>query len=94
MTCPSCRISLIKTKDYNVFFSCGHGYHLNCINDKKHCYKCLNDKGWTPSVKNFNIPDEKLQIRPNIIPPEFMRKRDLTLKLGAPTVIPDLDDII
>lgn len=91
--CPVCRHVLIQTNDYTVFFGCGHGFHSQCLGDTKLCFKCLNDKGWAPVAKNYEPPQPKPPEKQQIMPPNFMRRRDLTLKLGAPTVLPDLEGI-
>ncbi|XP_057331528.1 vacuolar protein sorting-associated protein 8 homolog [Microplitis mediator] len=91
--CPVCRKIFSQSTDYTVFFCCGHGFHLQCLGDKKLCYKCLNDKGWAPVATNCRPESRPLPERPQIIPPIFMRGRDFTLKLAAPTVLPNLEGI-
>ncbi|XP_034937425.1 vacuolar protein sorting-associated protein 8 homolog [Chelonus insularis] len=91
--CPVCRRILIQCTDYTVFFDCGHGFHSQCLGETKRCYKCLNEKGWAPVATNYELPQPRPPEKPQIIPPEFMRRRDLTLKLGAPTVLPNLEGI-
>ncbi|XP_063986290.1 vacuolar protein sorting-associated protein 8 homolog [Diachasmimorpha longicaudata] len=94
MICPVCRQVLTQSTDYTVFFGCGHGYHSQCLGERKLCYKCLNDKGWAPVATNYDMPNPRAPERPQILPPAFMRRRELTLRLGAPTVLPDLEGIL
>ncbi|CAD6242413.1 GSCOCG00009489001-RA-CDS [Cotesia congregata] len=91
--CPVCRQILSQCTDYTVFFGCGHGFHSQCLGETKLCYKCLTDKGWAPVATNYTPESRAPPERPPILPPMFMRRRDLTLKLGAPTVLPNLEGI-
>lgn len=51
--CPICRHLLSQCTDYIIVFSCGHGFHSECLGEPKSCYKCLNSKGWAPIVTNI-----------------------------------------
>ncbi|KAK0095425.1 hypothetical protein PV326_008414 [Microctonus aethiopoides] len=91
--CSSCQKHLAQCKDYTVFFGCGHGFHSHCLGESKFCYKCLNEKGWAPVASNYELPEPRPPERPPIVSPGFMRQHDLTLKLGAPTILPDVESI-
>ncbi|XP_070163195.1 vacuolar protein sorting-associated protein 8 homolog isoform X3 [Polyergus mexicanus] len=93
VTCPVCRQLLSHCSDYAVVFSCGHGYHSACLGEPKSCYKCLNIKGWTPIVTNFAVPESPPPRKKQLLPPEFLRHRDLTLRLAPSCSIPDLEGI-
>ncbi|XP_050447192.1 vacuolar protein sorting-associated protein 8 homolog isoform X2 [Cataglyphis hispanica] len=93
VTCPVCRQLLSHCSDYAVVFSCGHGYHSACLGEPKSCYKCLNIKGWAPVVTNLAIPESPPPRKKQLLPPEFLRHRDLTLRLAPSCSIPDLEGI-
>ncbi|XP_029672254.1 vacuolar protein sorting-associated protein 8 homolog isoform X2 [Formica exsecta] len=93
VTCPVCRQLLSHCSDYAVVFSCGHGYHSACLGEPKSCYKCLNIKGWAPIVTNLAIPESPPPRKKQLLPPEFLRHRDLTLRLAPSCSIPDLEGI-
>ncbi|XP_011346387.1 vacuolar protein sorting-associated protein 8 homolog isoform X2 [Ooceraea biroi] len=92
--CPVCRQPLSHCSDYVVMFSCGHGYHSTCLSETKSCYKCLNTKGWAPIATNIAhaAPEPPLR-KKQLLPPEFLRHKDLTLRLAPPCSIPDLEGI-
>ncbi|KAL6441909.1 hypothetical protein ACFW04_002354 [Cataglyphis niger] len=93
VTCPVCRQLLSHCSDYAVIFSCGHGYHSACLGEPKSCYKCLNIKGWAPVITNLAIPESPPPRKKQLLPPEFLRHRDLTLRLAPSCSIPDLEGI-
>ncbi|XP_054013291.1 vacuolar protein sorting-associated protein 8 homolog [Hylaeus anthracinus] len=90
--CPICRQLLSQSSDYIVVFSCGHGFHSECLGEPKSCYKCLNSKGWAPVVTNVTHPPKTFNAYKEILPPAFMRNKDLSLSLAPPT-LPDLEGI-
>ncbi|XP_066595487.1 vacuolar protein sorting-associated protein 8 homolog isoform X2 [Prorops nasuta] len=92
LICPICRQMLSQCINYTIIFACGHGYHLECLGEPRTCYKCLHVKGWTPIITSVIRNNAPLENKP-IVPPEFMRNRDLTLKLAPPTNVPDLEGI-
>lgn len=91
--CPICRHVLSQCADYIVLFNCGHGYHSTCLGEPRSCYKCLNSRGWAPLVTNITHTSRPFHENKQILPPEFMRKNDLSLKLAPPTLLPDLEGI-
>ncbi|XP_043274533.1 vacuolar protein sorting-associated protein 8 homolog isoform X2 [Venturia canescens] len=92
--CPVCRQTLIQCADYTILFGCGHVFHAGCLGESKMCVKCRSDKGWAPPATNVSeVPRPRPPERRPILPPAFMRRRDLTLRVGAPTVLPDLEGI-
>nr|XP_033321301.1 vacuolar protein sorting-associated protein 8 homolog [Megalopta genalis] len=91
LICPICRHLLSQCTDYAIVFSCGHGFHSECLGEPRSCYKCLHSKGWAPIVTNITRPTRSFHEHKQILPPEFMRK-DLTLRLAPPT-LPDLEGI-
>ncbi|XP_029169096.1 vacuolar protein sorting-associated protein 8 homolog [Nylanderia fulva] len=93
VTCPVCRQLLSQCSDHAVVFSCGHGYHSTCLGEPKSCYKCLNIKGWAPVATNLAIPQPPPPRKKQLLPPEFLRHRDLTLRLAPSCPIPDLEGI-
>ncbi|KMQ97713.1 vacuolar protein sorting-associated protein 8-like protein [Lasius niger] len=93
VTCPVCRQLLSHCSDHAVVFSCGHGYHSACLGESKSCYKCLNVKGWAPVATNLAIPESPPPRKKQLLPPEFLRHRDLTLRLAPSCPIPDLEGI-
>ncbi|EFN62096.1 Vacuolar protein sorting-associated protein 8-like protein [Camponotus floridanus] len=93
VTCPVCRQLLSHCSDHAVVFSCGHGYHSACLGEPKSCYKCLNVKGWAPVATNFVIPASPPSRKKQLLPPEFLRHRDLTLRLAPSCPTPDLEGI-
>lgn len=93
VTCPVCRQLLSQCSDHAVVFSCGHGYHSTCLGEPKSCYKCLNVKGWAPVATNLAVPQSPPPRKKQLLPPEFLRHRDLTLRLAPSCPIPDLEGI-
>ncbi|KAG7189422.1 hypothetical protein KM043_017126 [Ampulex compressa] len=91
--CPVCRQVLSQCTDYVIVFDCGHGYHSECLGEPKSCYKCVNTKGWAPLVTNVTHSRRTFLEHKQILPPEFMRNKDLSLKLAPPTSLPDLEGI-
>ncbi|XP_048511434.1 vacuolar protein sorting-associated protein 8 homolog isoform X2 [Athalia rosae] len=91
--CPVCRQPLSKCSDYVVVFRCGHGYHVSCLGNAGVCYKCLRLKGWAPAATDTPPIQNRLPERRTILPPSFMRERDLTLRLAPQTPFPDLEGI-
>ena len=90
--CSICRHVLSQCADYIILFSCGHGFHSECLGEPRSCYKCLNTKGWAPLVTNLTHTTRPFHEHKPILPPEFMRNRDLSLRLAPPT-LPDLEGI-
>lgn len=84
---------LSQCTDYIIVFSCGHGFHSECLGEPKSCYKCLNSKGWAPIVTNIIHTTKSFHEHKQILPPEFMRNKDLSLRLAPPTSLPDLEGI-
>ncbi|XP_071579546.1 vacuolar protein sorting-associated protein 8 homolog [Temnothorax nylanderi] len=94
VTCPVCRQPLSHCSDHVVVFGCGHGYHSTCLGESKSCYKCLNTKGWAPVATNVmhTVPQPPPR-KKQILPPEFLRHKDLALRLAPSCSIPDLEGI-
>ncbi|XP_031846274.1 vacuolar protein sorting 8 [Nomia melanderi] len=92
LVCPICRHLLSQCTNYAVIFSCGHGFHSECIGEPRSCYKCLKAKGWAPIVTNITHSTKSFHEHKQILPPEFMRNNDFTLRLAPPT-LPDLEGI-
>lgn len=92
VACPICRQPLSHCSDHVVVFSCGHGYHSTCLGEPKSCYKCLKTKGWAPVATNITHTTQPPS-RKKHLPPEFLRHRDLTLRLAPLCSIPDLEGI-
>ncbi|CAK9833216.1 Vacuolar protein sorting-associated protein 8 homolog [Anthophora retusa] len=93
VVCPICRHLLSQCTDYIVVFNCGHGFHSECLGEPKSCYKCLNSKGWAPVVTNITNTVNSFHEYKQILPPEFMRNKDFSLRLAPPTTLPDLEGI-
>nr|XP_034192046.1 vacuolar protein sorting-associated protein 8 homolog [Osmia lignaria] len=91
--CAICRHLLSQCTDYIIVFSCGHGFHSECLEEPKCCYKCLNTKGWASLVTNTVYTTKSFHETKQILPPEFMRNKDLSLRLAPPTSLPDLEGI-
>lgn len=94
ITCPVCRQPLSHCSDHVVMFGCGHGYHSMCLGEPKSCYKCLNTKGWAPVATNIahTVPQPPPR-KKQLLPPEFLRHKDLALRLAPSCSIPDLEGI-
>ncbi|XP_012165975.1 vacuolar protein sorting-associated protein 8 homolog [Bombus terrestris] len=91
--CSICRHLLSQCTEYIIVFSCGHGFHSECLGEPKSCYKCLKSKGWAPIVTNITHTTKSFHEHKQILPPEFMRNKDLSLRLAPPTSLPDLEGI-
>ncbi|XP_011152021.1 vacuolar protein sorting-associated protein 8 homolog isoform X1 [Harpegnathos saltator] len=93
VTCPICRQALSNCSDYVVVFGCGHGYHSTCLGEPKSCYKCLNTKGWAPVATDITHAVQPPPRKKVLLPPEFLRHQDLTLRLAPLCPTPDLEGI-